>query len=340
MISKKIGRSLPGEDLQQQLAGRFRPRSCRPPGCAGACSRPGARRGRAGGGPPARSRFRSCPGRAGRWSSGPRSCRRCRSVVSAMCWMPSPRYWSRYSAIWLLSSLDSLMGCGSCRRGWSWPSSGPVLAVDVEVADLAEVEQALVEVGPFLHAATVHVVRQVVDHAQAIARTGWAAPRACRRRPSGHEVDVIDRDVADVARLGAPSLAIPAVHRSRSASRRCPDGGDVQLHQARLVVDAPGAQFQRALVGGVGILHAEGHGADGGAMVLGEVLGERVLRRSAGSSRHLAVQRDVLGTVLGDGLEAHALEEGGQLRRVQGRRTPTNSKPSVPIGLSQGLNCM
>jgi hypothetical protein len=43
------------------------------------------------------------------------------------------------------------------------------LAFDVEVADFAEVEQALVEVGPFLHAAAVHIVRQVVDIGQAIA---------------------------------------------------------------------------------------------------------------------------------------------------------------------------
>ena len=38
-----------------------------------------------------------------------------------------------------------------------------LLALDVEVADLAEVEQALVEAGPLVHVAAVHVVRQVVD---------------------------------------------------------------------------------------------------------------------------------------------------------------------------------
>ena len=37
------------------------------------------------------------------------------------------------------------------------------LALDVEEADLAEVEQALVEAGPFVQPAAMHVVGQVVD---------------------------------------------------------------------------------------------------------------------------------------------------------------------------------
>ncbi len=46
------------------------------------------------------------------------------------------------------------------------------LALDVEVADFAEVEQLLVEVGPVGHAAAVHVVGQVIDDLQAVARPG------------------------------------------------------------------------------------------------------------------------------------------------------------------------
>jgi hypothetical protein len=38
-----------------------------------------------------------------------------------------------------------------------------VLALDVEEADLAEVEQALVVAGPVVHAAAIDVVREVVD---------------------------------------------------------------------------------------------------------------------------------------------------------------------------------
>ena len=53
------------------------------------------------------------------------------------------------------------------------------LALDVEVADLAEVEHALVEVGPGLHVAAVHVVRQMIDVG---AARRWPRARA-RPRP-------------------------------------------------------------------------------------------------------------------------------------------------------------
>lgn len=53
------------------------------------------------------------------------------------------------------------------------------LAFDVEIAHLAEVEEALVELRPLLHAAAEDVVRQVVDLGQAVAdrvgSTGWPA---------------------------------------------------------------------------------------------------------------------------------------------------------------------
>ena len=39
------------------------------------------------------------------------------------------------------------------------------LALDVEIADLAEIEEPLVEAGPFLHAAAIDVVGQMVDRA-------------------------------------------------------------------------------------------------------------------------------------------------------------------------------
>jgi hypothetical protein len=43
------------------------------------------------------------------------------------------------------------------------------LPLDVEVADLPEVEEPLVEAGPLVHAAAMHVVRQVVDVPEARA---------------------------------------------------------------------------------------------------------------------------------------------------------------------------
>ncbi len=50
------------------------------------------------------------------------------------------------------------------------------LALDVEIADFAKVEQALVVLGPFLHPAAVYVVRQMIDVSQSAAdRVGLRA---------------------------------------------------------------------------------------------------------------------------------------------------------------------
>src|SRR5690606_5297720 len=78
------------------------------------------------------------------------------------------------------------------------------LALDVEIAHLAEVEQALVEVRPLGHAAAVHVVREVVDVGEAVAH------RVELGAGQWLEIDIEEADVADVAVLGAV-LAAPAV---------------------------------------------------------------------------------------------------------------------------------
>ena len=61
------------------------------------------------------------------------------------------------------------------------------LALDVEVADLAEIEEPLVEVGPLVHAAAMDVVGQVVDVGEADARGLRVDARP------GREIDVVDR---------------------------------------------------------------------------------------------------------------------------------------------------
>ena len=52
------------------------------------------------------------------------------------------------------------------------------LALDVEIADLAEVEHALVEIGPGLHVAAMDVVGQMVD----VGQRSWIAIVARARR--------------------------------------------------------------------------------------------------------------------------------------------------------------
>ncbi len=190
------------------------------------------------------------------------------------------------------------------------------LAFDVEVADLAEVEQALVEVRPFDHPAAVHVVRQVVDVGQAVAL-------GVERLLGGHarqrlEIDVEEADVADVARLRAV-LAAPAVHQIDQAVADALDGGNVQLARAGLAGVAPGAQGQRALVGGLGVVHAEGDGADAGPVQPREALREAVgLGVDDEVDFALAIERHVLVAVARHWLEAHALEHPAHGLRIGG----------------------
>jgi hypothetical protein len=74
-------------------------------------------------------------------------------VPSAMCWMPSPLYSRRNSSIWLLSSWLSFSGMRILPHGAGHRLGEQAgdLPLDVEVADLAEVEEPLVEVGPMRH---------------------------------------------------------------------------------------------------------------------------------------------------------------------------------------------
>src|SRR5437868_2907516 len=76
------------------------------------------------------------------------------------------------------------------------------LALDIEVADLAEVEEPLVELRPLGHAAAVHVVREVVDEREARAggRRYVAAPEILKAG-QGPEIDVVDRVAEGILRV-------------------------------------------------------------------------------------------------------------------------------------------
>src|SRR3990167_8972565 len=179
-----------------------------------------------------------------------------------------------------------------------------LLAFQVEVTHLAEIEDALVEAGPLGHATAVHVVRQVVDDGQAMADRVQLGAR------QGVEVDVVEADVADLAFLRAV-LAAPAVDEIDDRVAYALDGRDVQLARACGVRVAPGAERNGALVRGLGVLHAEGDGADAGAVQAGKTLGEAIgFGVDDEIDLALAVQRDGLVAVLRDRLEAHAFEQG------------------------------
>ena len=122
---------------------------------------------------------------------------------------------------------------------------------------------------------------------------------------------ILEIDVVDGAAL---AVAVDQVDQRIADAL---DGRDVELHRPDLALDAPGAERQGALVGDGRVLHPEGDGADAGPVHAGEALGEAVLL-GVDDEVHvaLAVERDVLGAVLGDPHEAHALEQRAERRRI------------------------
>ena len=188
------------------------------------------------------------------------------------------------------------------------------LALDVEVAHLAEVEQALVEIGPLGHAAAVHVVRQVVDVGQAVAGRVQLLDADAGQRL---EVDVEEADVADVADLRAV-LAAPAVDEIDQAVADALDGRECSARPDRPCRRSPRRRARlRARRRRLRVLHAEGDGADARAVQAREALRKRVgLGIDDEVDLALAVQHHVLVAVPRDRLEAHALEQGAHRRGV------------------------
>src|SRR6266403_267592 len=177
------------------------------------------------------------------------------------------------------------------------------LALDVEVADLAETEQPLVELGPFLHAAPMNVVREVIDVAQAGARGSRriATPERLESRQR-LEVHVVDRVAVIV--LG---VAVDEVDERVADAL---DRRDAQLARPGAALDAPGAALDELVVRRGGVLYAERHRADARAVAAGKVLRERArLGVDDEVDVALLVEQHVLVAMAPDRLEAHALEQ-------------------------------
>src|SRR2546426_2857823 len=177
------------------------------------------------------------------------------------------------------------------------------LALDVEVADLAETEQPLVELGPFLHAAPMNVVREVIDVAQAGARGSRriTTPERLESRER-LEIHVVDSVAVIVFRV--------AVHEGDERIADALDRGDAQLARPGAALDAPGAALDELVVRRGGILHAERHRAHARAVAARKVLRERArLGVDDEVDVALLVEQHVLVAVPGDRLEAHALEQ-------------------------------
>src|SRR6185295_10118516 len=170
----------------------------------------------------------------------------------------------------------------------------------VEVADFAEVEQALVELAPLVHVAAVHVVGQVVDLHEAGALQRLDVHRL--------EIHVVYRAVA------------VTIHEIDQRSTDTDDGRDVELHRSDLRTMRLGAELDGAFECRRRVAHAEGHGAYRRPVRLRETLAERSrLGVDHEVDVALRMQRHVLAAMPGDHREAEPFEKTPQQLRIWGR---------------------
>ncbi len=167
--------------------------------------------------------------------------------------------------------------------------------LDIEIADFAEVEDALVELGPPGHLAAMDVVRQVVEIGEAEARDRG------RGALDGREVHIVD---------GLGPIAVDQIE-VRAADPL--DGRDVQLHRTHQAAHLFGAALERQAQGLAGVAHAKGHGVGRGPVAATELRGlagrlhvEDEVDVALGEAQH------VLGAVPRYGGEAHQLEQALQ----------------------------
>eukprot|EP01092_Planopodium_desertum_P006740 TRINITY_DN27644_c0_g1_i1.p1 TRINITY_DN27644_c0_g1~~TRINITY_DN27644_c0_g1_i1.p1 ORF type:complete len:612 (-),score=250.58 TRINITY_DN27644_c0_g1_i1:79-1914(-) len=218
------------------------------------------------------------------------------------------------------------------RRGHRLGHQAGLQALDVEVADLAEVEQALVVVRPLLHVAEVQVVGQVVDEGQAEALRAQLG--------AGDQLVVAIEDAAGIA---------VAVHQVQHAVADALDDRGVDRLALRLEGDGFSAVAQRGLVDlRTRLLEADGEAAGARAVLFGEVGGERIgvfidqevdvalaidgnrtlLVLEHRAEAHLAEVLVQLGTTAGrcgefdelEAVDAHRVFEGGDLHAGVGMR--------------------
>ncbi len=176
-----------------------------------------------------------------------------------------------------------------------------LLAFDVEIADLAEVEQLLVEARPMIHPAAHHIVREVIDPCQ----PGLFHSRLRGDRP---EVHVIDR------------LVSVAIHQVDQRATDALDARNVQFHGTGALRARLRPQLDSPVEGVGSVLHPKGHCAGGRSVLPREALGEGVrLRVDDEIDVALIVQGHVLRAVSRHHRKAEPFEQRSQQLRVGSR---------------------
>src|SRR5205085_12239893 len=128
--------------------------------------------------------------------------------------------------------------------------------------------QALIELGPFRHAAAVDIVREMVDVREPGAAGGGrlAAPESLEAWKRA-EIDVVDGVAVSVLRIAIDQID------QRIADTL--DRRNIELARAGVVFDAPGAAFDQLFIRSSSVVHPKRHGTHARPMASREILRER-----------------------------------------------------------------
>ena len=172
-------------------------------------------------------------------------------------------------------------------------------ALDIEISNFAKIEQALVESGPLVHVAGVHVVGQVIDKRE--TQTGRVGVGAVY----GLILIRIDRLLAVFVDQVKNTAADPL------------DAGNIQCKGCGLCLERLRTFFQRCLEYEIGVLDAHRKTAGTGAMDRGKILGKTArLVIEQENAVALLVQGDVFAAMPGHGAKAELGEQLFQNRGI------------------------
>ena len=170
-------------------------------------------------------------------------------------------------------------------------------ALDIEKANLPEIEQPFVEAGPDIHAAAMDVVGEMIE----IKQPGAFRPRISCAEPV--ELGVVGR-----------ALRAVAIDEIQQAAADALDRGDIERLLRRRNIGRLGAERQRALIGPLRIDDAERHRGrarpvrgDKGEAVRARLFVDEIIDVA------LAIDRDLPGPVARHRHIAHQPEQRVQL---------------------------
>src|SRR5829696_1678252 len=182
--------------------------------------------------------------------------------------------------------LDLVVG-----RGHRAGKQAGLLPLDVEVADLPKVEDALIELRPMVHPAAIHVVGEVIERVQA---DGIGLARGARCRLEARSVQYLVAELVDEVEVGAADA--------------------LERRQVELSLGGRRAALDRQPVGFFGVAHPERHGARGWAVGAAELVG-------VAGRLHVEQEIDLALLVVPDRLGAVGADVGeAQLREQPAHR--------------------